>query len=230
MVVFMAEKISIARLKKFGETFELSVDSEAALRFKKGEILDLGEVVRAERVFTNAHNGEVAASSLLQKVFATTDFDVIAAKIIKEGEIQLTGAHREQEREQRLRKLITLIHVNAVDPRTGYPHPIARIEAALEQGKVHLDERRGVEEQLDEAITKLRSILPLRVEKVVLSILIGGQFAGKLYPFVKNNSNLLKEEWNSDGSWRIKAEIPAGFKPEFIEKLNALTHGEVIIE
>jgi len=48
--------------------------------------------------------------------------------------------------------------------------------------------------------------------------------------FIKNNSKLLKEEWFSDGSWKIKMEIPAGFYLEFIEKINSMTHGEIRIQ
>ena len=226
----MSEKLSIARLKRFGETFEVSIDVDKALLYKKGLLTDLSEAVQAQRIFVDAHRGEVASQGQLQKAFSSVDFEVIADRIIKEGEVQLSAAHLEQEREQKLRRLVHYIHLNALDPRTGFVHPVARIEAALEQGKIHLDERRTVEEQLDEVIAKLRPILPLRLEKALLIAVIPGQYAGKLYTFVKNNSNLLKEEWNSDGSWRIKAEMPAGFKPEFIEKLNALTHGEVIVE
>ena len=33
-----------------------------------------------------------------------------------------------------------MIHRNAVDPKTGLPHPPQRIESAMEEAKIHVDE------------------------------------------------------------------------------------------
>lgn len=223
-------KLSLARIKKFGNNFEISIDPNAALKYKRGEITDLREVLLADNIFSDAYKGQVAAADQLQQAFQTTDTNEVANIIIKQGEIQQTKEHRSQEKEQKRKKLIHLIHKQAIDPRTNLPHPATRIEAALEQGKINLDDHKTIEEQFDEIISKLRPLLPIKIEQKQLVIIIPSQFAGKLYQIVKNNSKLLKEEWNSDGSWKIKVEIPAGFQHEFIDKLNAVTHGDMEIK
>ena len=106
----MSEKISLVRLKKFGKTFEIRVDPEAALAYKKGEISELDDVLLAEKIFTDAHKGYVASQEELNKVFNTIDFSEIADNIVKHGEIQLTSEHRSAEREKRHRRLIEMIH------------------------------------------------------------------------------------------------------------------------
>src|SRR3989344_3762864 len=161
----MPPKITLARLKKFGTTFEISVDPDKALFYKKGQITDLDEVLHADNIFLDAKKGMVAPQAELEKVFKTTDTQKIADIIIKEGEIQFTAEHRQLEREQKIKKIVYLIHKQAVDARTGFPIPLERIEAALHQAKIHLDENIPVEEQLDNIITALRPILPIKIEQ-----------------------------------------------------------------
>ncbi|MBI2669341.1 ribosome assembly factor SBDS [Candidatus Woesearchaeota archaeon] len=225
----MSAKLTIARLKKFGQTFEISVDPDLALEFKQGKRNDIHEVLHAEHIYSDASKGLKISEDLLQKIFKTTDPLVIAAVIVKEGEIQLTAEHRKKEQEQKLNRLIDLIHRQAVDPKTGYPHPPGRIRAAMEQGKMHLDDHRTVEEQFDEVISKLRPILPINIEQKKLTLTIPPQFTGKAYAVVKSGSKILSETWNPDGSWTATVEMPAGLKFEFIDKLNALTHGQVVV-
>ena len=168
----MPPKITLARLKKFGQTFEISVDPDKALFYKKGQITDLDEVLHADNIFLDAKKGMVAPQAELEKVFKTTDTQKIADIIIKEGEIQFTAEHRQLEREQKIKKIVYLIHKQAIDARTGFPLPLERIEGALVQAKVHLDENKPVEEQLEGIITKLRPILPIKIEQKRISITI----------------------------------------------------------
>ena len=226
----MSDKINIARIKKFGHTFEISVDPDKALDYKDGKINDLSEVLMSDKIFTDAKKGFLAGQNELEEAFKTTDVNEIADNILKHGEIQATAEHRAEEREQKLRKLINMIHRNAVDPKTGFPHPAMRIEAALEQGKIHLDYNKTVEEQFENIISKLRPIIPIKIEQKKMTVVIPSQHAGRSYKFVKSSSKILKEEWLPNGDWKVNVEIPAGFQQEFIEKLNSMTHGEVFVE
>ena len=122
-----------------------------------------------------------------------------------------------------------LIEYMAVDPKTNLPHPITRIEAALEEGKIHLEDNKTVEEQLDGILSKLRPIIPIKVEQKELTIDIPSQFSGKLQGPVRKHT-ILKEDWLPTGSWRVIIEVPAGLVQEIIDNLNSLTKGEVTVE
>lgn len=224
-----AGKVTVARLKRFGRTFEISVDPDKALDYKAGKSADLRDVLLAEGIFSDIKKGLRASQQDLQTAFKTTNREAIADLIVKQGEIQLTAGHRAEEREQKRKKLIYLIQKQAVDGRTGLPIPPERIEAAFEQGKIHLDDYKTVEEQFEAIISKLRPILPIKIEQKKLILTIPAPYAGKSYQVVKSNSSILKENWNTDGSWTATVEIPAGLKIEFIEKLNALTQGKVVV-
>jgi ribosome maturation protein SDO1 len=226
----MSQRLNLARIKKFGNNFEISVDPDKALQFKNSEISNLREVLLAENIFTDARKGQVASDDELNKAFQTTDADKIAKIIIEQGEIQVTAEHRSAEREQRRRKLVHLIHQQAVDPTTKFPHPATRIEAALDEAKVHLLDHKTVEEQFQEVVQKLRPILPISIEKAKLTLTIPAQYTGKTYNLVKTAATILKEEWGNDGKWHAIVELPAGLQEELLDKLNSATHGEVVVE
>ena len=225
----MSEKIILARLKKFGKTFEISVDPDAALAYKKGTSTDLREVLKADHIFSDAKKGLIISERELEQIFKTSDTDKVAHLIIKEGEIQATGEHRTAEREQKKKKLIYLIHNMAVDPKTNLPHPAARIEAALEQGRIVIDDHKTAEDQLQAVLAKLRPLLPLKVEQKKVTIEIPSSYAGKAQGFIRKHQ-LLKEDWLPNGSWKVVVELPAGTVPDFIDQLNSLTHGEAIVD
>lgn len=226
----MAEKLNLARIKKFGKNFEVSIDSDKAMKYKKGEVTDLREVLLADNIFTDARKGLVAAEKDLQEAFKTTDKNEVAEIILKQGEVQQTAEHRAEEREKQKRKLIHIIHQQAIDPTTNLPHPETRIEAALEEAKVQFDYNKEVEQQLPDIIAKLRPIIPISIEKRKLNVTIPAQFAGKAYSVVSSNSKILQDSWLNTGDWKATVELPAGLVPEFISKLNELTHGQVIVE
>lgn len=225
----MSKKLSIARLKKGGHKFELSVDPDLALKYKQGELENVSVALLAENIYSDANKGQLISEELLENVFNTKDILEIAKIILKEGDIPLTSEHRKEERDKKLRQLINLIHTQAVDPKTKLPHPPNRIEAALKDAKFSLDNYKPVEQQLDDALHKLRPIIPISIEKREICMIIPAEHVGRSYQYVKNNSKILKEEWNSNGAWKIRIEIAAGLYPQFLSNLQDMAHGAVEI-
>lgn len=222
-------KLNVARIKKFGNNFEINIDPEAAIKYKRGEISDLNEVLLADNIFSDAKKGEIASDNDLQQAFKTTNTSEIAKIILSEGEVQATAEHRAQEREQKRKKLINLINTMAIDPNTNLPIPATRIENALEEGKIHLDDNKTVEEQFDDIISKLRPILPIKIEQKQLTLEFPAQFSGKAQGPVRKYQ-IIKEDWTSQGNWKVQIELPAGLMQEFIDQMNSLTSGQVVVE
>ncbi|MBT4539780.1 ribosome assembly factor SBDS [Candidatus Woesearchaeota archaeon] len=226
----MSEKLNLARIKKFGKTFELSINPDAALKFKSGEITDLREVVLADHIFVDARKGQLASTAEMEEVFQTAEFDKVAKVILTQGEIQATAEHRAEERQQRRKQLIQMIHTQAVDPQTKIPHPATRIEAALEEAKFSLVDHKSVEEQFEDAVHKLRPIIPISIQKAKLSVTVPASHTGKLYGYLKNAGKVLSESWENNGDLKCQIELPAGLQQDVIDKLNAETHGTVHID
>ncbi|MEM4260039.1 MAG: ribosome assembly factor SBDS [Candidatus Woesearchaeota archaeon] len=231
-MIFDKEKIHInmAKLKKDDQVFEIVIDPENAIKFRIKEINDVRECLKSERIFLDAKKGIVAPESDLLKIFNTKDTLKIAEKIIREGEIQLTTEQREKMKEEKRKKIINLIHINAIDPTNGLPHPITRIENAFLEAKIHIDQFKKAEDQVNDIVKQLRSILPIKFAVKEIELHIPANYAVKLYGIVKNYGKILKEEWMNDGSWNAVIEIPAGLQTEFFDELNSKTHGNIEIK
>ena len=113
----------------------------------------------------------------------------------------------------------------AVDPRSGLPHPVKRLELALEEKRVHIDESKSVEDQVDHIIKALQVILPMRFEKRTVEIRIPSQHAEKAFRLLGGYGQKMKDKWNDDGSYTVVVEIPAGLQNEFFDHLNNVTQG-----
>lgn len=220
--------LNLARLKKAGENFEIDVDPDMAIDLKHGKAIDIKDALKAEKIFADAKKGLLASEQRLEQVFGTTDVLEIAKKIIEEGEIQLTADYRQKLRDAKRKRIMEIIRRNGVDPKTHLPHPLQRLENAFEEAKIKIDEFDPDEKQVQEILKKLRPILPIKFEVKEIEVILGPEYAGKAYSTVKSCGKLLADEWRNDGSWRCVIEIPAGMQEEFFDKLNNMTHGEVL--
>ncbi len=219
------DKAVIAKLKKDGKEFEILVDCDKALEFKAGKPVSLSDVVAVDDIFKDVKKGEKASEHDLQSIFKTTDVQKISTLIIKEGLVQLTKEHLAKQREEKRKQIITIIHRNAVDPKTGIPHPPQRIESAMMEAKVHIDEHKSAEMQIDDIMKKIQMILPIKFEKKKVQVIIPAQYSGLCYNVLKTYH--ASEEWMDNGNLKGVVELPAGIVDEFFGKLNSLCHGEL---
>ncbi|QDA30724.1 ribosome assembly factor SBDS [Thermococcus indicus] len=222
------DKAVIARLKTHGETFEILVDPYLARDFKEGRDVQIEDVLATPYVFKDAHKGDKASEHEMEKIFGTSDPYEVAKIILRKGDVQLTAEQRRQMLEDKRRYIATVIHRHAVDPRTGFPHPVDRILRAMDEAGVHVDLFKDAEAQIPGVIKAIRPLLPIKMEMKVIAVKVPGDYVGKAYGEVRKFGKIKREEWGSDGSWMFLIEIPGGIEEEFYEKLNALTKGEAV--
>ncbi|MEM2874227.1 MAG: ribosome assembly factor SBDS [Candidatus Nanoarchaeia archaeon] len=230
--VYAKERVSfnIAHIKKGGEDFEIVLkDPDKALAFRQGKEIDPKEFLETFDVWKDAKKGEKQSAAKMKQWLGTED-PIEAAKIIlRKGELHLTEEQRKRMYEAKRTKIIQYIHQNASDPRTGAPHPIQRIELAMEQARVQIDAYQPAEAQIENVIKQLRPVLPLSFEKASFTVTLPPQHAGTAYSTLKKKYTLLNEEWQNDGSVKFKMECPAGLKTEIWAFINKLTSGQAII-
>ena len=189
--------------------------------------INLELIFESFTVFEDLRRGKKATDGDMEAVFSTTDGMRIAGHILLEGEINWTKAQREEERQKKLKKIISIISKNAINPQNKKPHPAQRIEKAINEANVKIDLMKNAEEQVDDVVKKIQTIIPIRMEQVELAIKIPSSFTAKGYNIVAQLTQIKKEEWQSDGSWVSIVSLPAGLQMELIDKLNKLTHGRV---
>tara|TARA_Y100000310_G_C20684709_1_gene818183 strand:+ start:661 stop:1377 length:717 start_codon:yes stop_codon:yes gene_type:complete len=228
------EKISftLARLKKGGENFEVVIsDVDKALALRVGKPEQISEIVQSTDIFEDANKGKKASPNQIKSILKTPTNEEAISKIIKEGELHLTAEQRKRLAEEKRNKVIEHIQRNAVDPRTGNPHPRQRIELAMDEAKINIDFTDSIETQIEKVISAIRTIIPLSFDKIRITINIPATYSGSAYSALKNKFHTFKKEnWNNDGSVTIEIEVIGGAKADLYSLINKLTNGEAEIK
>jgi ribosome maturation protein SDO1 len=220
------EDAVIARLVQGGNHYEVLVDPAAVQAVKDGKDIDLRDKLAQDHIYKDARKGDKISEEFLEKQFHTRDIYEIAREIIRKGEVQVTTEQRRQMVEAKKRQIVDYISRHAINPQTLTPHPPARIEAALNEVKYHVDPFRSVEGQVEDVLQRLRPLLPIRLEQVKLRVKVPGLYYGKVLGDLKAAGRILNEEWTADGSWQGTVEIPGGLQTDLQEKLRSRTKGQ----
>lgn len=218
---------TIARLRSGKMIFETMVDLDNAMKFKRGEIEDINEVIRDTSIYTELKKGMKAGGAELQNIFGTTDFLSIVKDIVKKGQIEVTQDFRDEELEGKRKKVVDFLVRNAIDARTNRPFTPDILESALNEAGARIDNK-PVEQQISGIIDGLRKIIPIKIETKKVKISIPAQYTGQVYGLVQEYKE--KEDWQNDGSLQITLNIPVGIQMEFYDKLNSVTHGAAVSE
>ncbi len=200
------------------------------MELKQGKQISMRDLLAIDAVYRDSKKGDLARVTDLKSVFKTEDIDSVAKQIIERGEIQITAAYRKKLMEEKRKQIIQIIHQNGIDPRTKLPHPQTRIELALEEGKIKIDEHKTAKDQVDGIIKELRLILPIKITTQELKISIPSEYAGKHYMSLKGLGNVRREEWQNNGNLYLEIEIPAGLNESTINKINNYTKGTATID
>ncbi len=220
------EEAVTARLKSHSVTFEVLVDPEGALALHRGENVDMEDLLAAEEIFENASRGTRSSEDDLKKAFGTIDVMEIAARIIKKGDIQLTAEQRRDIIENKRKMVVNIIASNAINPQTKTPHPPARIEQAMNEAHVNIDPTKSTDELVRITMKALRPLVPIRFEEINVAVKIPSSYAPKAYGEIASFAQLVKEQWQNDGSWIGVVRLPAGLQNDFYNLVNRLSKGE----
>jgi len=226
----MSDKVTVVRYTYSGDKFELLVKPDPAFDYKTGKITEISKVLVSDEIYTDSSKGTRATNEKLEQVFKTIDPTKIAEIIMKKGELNLTTEQRKKMIAEKRKQLVTFIAKTYVDPRSHLPHPPLRIEQAMDDGRVSIDPFRNIDEQVKDIVEKLRPIIALKSENIVLEISIPAQFVAQSYTVLKSTGTLKKEDWQSNGSLKAILEIPAGARPNVIDRLGSITKGTATVE
>ncbi len=208
----------LARMEKSGKRYEVLVDPALVEQFKENpDSVRIDDLLAMDEVFHDARDGERPTSEAIENTFATQDIVQITQIILERGTIQLTTNQRKVMVEKMRQQIIHHIHSQAVDPKTKSPHPKTRIELALDECRYSVDPFKRLEDQVKDAVDKLKSLIPLSFESVKLAFKISGATMGKVNQILR--PYLKKEGWLEDGSWACVVECPGGMKGELISQV-----------
>ncbi len=205
----------LARLEKGGKRYEALVDPDLVEQWKEdSSSVELDDFMAMDEIFHDARAGNRPTEDALMNTFETLDVEKILNIILEKGSIQLTTSQRKSRVENIRQQIIHHIHSEAIDPKSKSPHPRTRIELALEESKYSVDPFKRLEEQVKDAIEKLKPLIPLSFESVRLAFRIPGSAYGRVSQLLRTFQQ--KEGWLENGDWACVIEIPAGRKGDII--------------
>ncbi len=214
-----------ARINQAGKHFEILVDMEKALDFKKGG--SSNDFLEIDKIFSDSRKGLAASGSDMKESFGTEDVQEVAERIVKNGEILLTQEHRDEEREKKVKQVVDFLTVNSVDPQTGNPHSAERIKNALNEAHVHI-KNGPIDGQISEILAELSKVIPIKIETKKIKLTIPAMHTGKAYGII--NQYKESENWLPNGDLETLINVPAGLIMEFYDKINSITQGSVLSE
>jgi ribosome maturation protein SDO1 len=220
-----SSKFTTVKLTIEGDHYEILVNPDSALAFKQGRKVEPSAVIAVDEVYSDSRKGLRASSEKLKLHFGTDDHSQAALEVLKRGELNLTQEQRKKLTDDKRRAIIAAISKNYVDPRTLLPHPPLRIEQAMQEARVTVDPFQDANEQMKTVVEGLRTILPLKSEKIKLQVKVSAQYTGQAIGVLKNYGEILKEDWLADGTLSAIVEIPAGGQPGLLDRLGSTTKG-----
>ena len=222
--------VTVVRYSFEGEKFEILVKPDPALDYKLGKKKDVSAVLVSDEIYTDSKKGRKPGNEKLLKAFKTEDQTEIAQIILQKGDLNLTTDQRRKMIEEKRKQIVEFIAKTYVDPKTHLPHPPIRVEQAMKDARVSVEPQKSVDEQVQDIVEKLRSIIALKSESLQLEIIIPAQFASQSYAVLKSVGTLKSEEWQNNGSLKAILEIPAAARPNVIDRLGSITKGSASVE
>lgn len=226
----MSRPSTISRLTIHGEKFEIIVAPDPALNFKLTGKGDIRKILLVDEVYSDSKKGLRISSEKLKKFFGTTDVFAIAEKILREGDLQLTGEQRRRMIESKRQQIIAVLSKLLVEPSTGNPIPSLRIEQSLNQTSVSIDPFKPPEEQVKNVVSALRQILQFKVNEVVLTLICSQVLSNSVYGFASSMGEVDQTRVQKDKSVKITVRVPSATMSYFLEGLSKKYGNQVKVD
>ncbi|MBT7102649.1 ribosome assembly factor SBDS [archaeon] len=214
-----------ARVTKGGKHYEVLVDLDEAMKVRKGEG-NINAAVLTDAIFHNLKSGEHVSDIDLKNNFGTTEMIEVAEKIIKGGEVVRTAESMKADTDVKYKQVVDFMVSHAVSPE-GRPYTPDRIMKALSEAHVNV-KNKPIESQVDDIIDQLSKVLPLKIERKKVKLLIPALHTGKAYGIIKEF--MVQESWKNNGDLEVVVEMPTALTFDFYDRINSATSGSVMSE
>jgi len=120
---------------------------------------------------------------------------------------------------------VNYIHKYFIDPRSKTPHPIVRIEAALDELKIRIDPDIPYDKQVQDIIKRIPEVMPIRKEEIEGTITIPHKHMGAAAGLISKSASIRRERYDDDGCIMDITLVPGDYD-SLINDLNRVTKGE----
>lgn len=221
----MTTEQQIVKFKADKQNFEVACKPGAVLKYRQGKLGSLDNVILTDVVFKNFSKADRAKNTELIAAFGTDNMMECIKQIVERGEFQLSAGERKEKQVQKKNEIVTYIHKYYIDPRSKLPHPVARIESALEELKVNIDPDAPADRQALEFVKKLLGKLPLKRSEMGATLTIPHQYVAQCASLLRARVSISKENYTTNGCSYVVSMAPGDYD-KLLADLNKITKGD----
>ncbi|KAH3732591.1 rRNA metabolism protein, SBDS family [Pelomyxa schiedti] len=218
----------VVRYRHGKVTYEVLAKLGTVPKYREGN-LGLDKVLFADEIFTNVQKGEKAKGTDLRAAFGTDNVTDCIKVILTKGEFQLTADQRREKVEAKKREIINYIHKYYIDPRAKTPHPVTRIENALETLKIHVDPDLPVDRQIPDIVKRLPEVMPVKKSEIEATISVPHAFLGASAGVIARYCHVNREQYTDEGCNMAISLVPGDYD-SLLAEMNRITKGAFQID
>eukprot|EP01135_Chromosphaera_perkinsii_P001973 Nk52_evm20s215 gene=Nk52_evmTU20s215 len=217
----MTNQPQIVKFKSGKLHFEVLCNPGVVLKWRKDDTIPWDTVLFSDTIFKNYHAGEKANHEDLKTAFDTTDVVECLKKICSKGVVNESQGERKEKVDKRRKEIVNYLHKYFINPKTSTPHPVERIQLALEEAKIKIDAEESVERQANTILKKLVSIIPMKKCEMEATLSVNHKNAGSVTGIIHKYAQIRGEKWGANGcEWELSL-VPGDYDGFFAELTRA---------
>lgn len=229
--------VSVVRLKRGGKRFELACYKNRVADYRAKKCRSLDDVLQIPSVFANVSKGELAKKEDIVKAFGTDDLDKVAAHILEQGEVQVSGKEWDAQAAALSKEIAGIIAEKCVNPVTNTPYPPSLIEKAMADIGFAIQPTKAAKQQALELIGALTRRKDFPIARARMRVIIDAplSFAAEVESIAAGYCSEIEDVKRGDAhadegmhadAIQITALVEPGNYRAIGERVGSLTHGK----
>jgi len=195
------------------------------MRYRSGAI-KLDETVITNEVFKNASKGDRPKAGAIEEAFPGLSRNKILHEIITKGGYNMNAAERKEATTTKRREIVEYIHKSYVDAKK-FPHPVVRIEMAMNKINPKISLEESAERQSQPIINKMKDLMPMIKKEEMRGMLrVPHEYVGSVKGVLKKWATLEREKYDDGEGFSYSISFLPSNYDSLMADINTKTNGE----
>jgi len=139
--------------------------------------------------------------------------------------LELSAAERKEAVTKKRAEIVSYLHKYYTDPKANTPHPLVRIENALDEVKYRVDADQPADKQAIEAAKKIMLILPMKKSQMSGTMSLPHEHDGAGRGILKKYARVLSQNTTEVGTDYVIEFLPGDYQT-LLSELGKVTGGD----
>jgi ribosome maturation protein SDO1 len=163
--------------------------------------------------------------AIISAAFEKLSIKEICQFVVEKGELEVSAAERKEALDKKRAEIVTYLHKYYSDPKANKPHPILRLENALDETKFRVDPDHPADKQAQEAAKKIMTILPLKKSIMSGTLSLPHAHLGSGDAVLRKHAKVLGEAYTDAGCDYTIEFLPGDYQ-NLLNELGKVTEGD----